>query len=215
MEAHELAQMAKERGRAIEADSSAADLFVSMRFRPVYDDEPIDADVTAEVYQPTAQLCELAVQRGVVRDGGVVEGCGQVALEASSKLSFKIGPDTLPTADVTYFFARVHNLAKPYVPPPMGALRSNFPPANRGAALRKFHLRTFLSTQRKAGIPFEKTVADFQLLLHASSLLPSTSFDALCEAVASTGTTKSAKSKREKAIADAESRLRDAAGLSD
>ena len=120
MEALELAFLARQRAKAIEADVAAAQLFVGMRFRPVYDDEPLDADVTAEVYQPTEQLCQLVLERDVVRDGGVLEGSGQLRLDAASKLEFKIGAQTQPTADASYFFARVHDLAKPYTPPAAG-----------------------------------------------------------------------------------------------
>ncbi len=213
MEASELVQLARQRARALEADTAAARLFVGMRFRPVYDDEPLDADVTAEVYQPTEQLCELALERDVVRDGGVVEGSGQLRLDEASGLAFKIGAETHPTADASYFFARVHDLAKPYAPPAAGALRSAFPAANRGAPLRKFHLRTFLAKQREAGVPFESTIRDFQLLLHASALLPRDVLERTCAALASTGTTQTVRDKRAAALDEVERLLCEAAGM--
>ena len=185
------------------------------RVAQVYDDEPIDADVTAEIYQPTEQLAELVVAKDVVLDGGVVDGSGHVALKEASGLSFKIGAETFPIADTIYFFARVHDLAKPYHPPAYGPLRAAFPAANRGAALRKFHLRTFLTKQREAGIPFASTASDFQLLLHASGLLPAELMERLCAAVASTGTTKTAKDKAAAALAEAEGRLAAAAGMAE
>ena len=43
-----------------------ADSFVSVRFRPVYEDEDIDGDVTAEVYQPTEQCIELVRKQALV-----------------------------------------------------------------------------------------------------------------------------------------------------
>ena len=213
MEALELAFLARQRAKAIEADVAAAQLFVGMRFRPVYDDEPLDADVTAEVYQPTEQLCQLVLERDVVRDGGVLEGSGQLRLDAASKLEFKIGAQTQPTADASYFFARVHDLAKPYTPPAAGALRCAFPAANRGAPLRKFHLRTFLVKQREAGVPFESTIRDFQLLLQASTLLPREVLERTCAALAGTGTTQTVREKRTAALEEVERLLCQAAGL--
>ena len=151
--------------------------------------------------------------KGVVTDGGVIDGGGHAALTPASKLEFKLGPDIVPTADMSYFCARCHDLAKPYTPPVFGPLRTAFPVANRGAPLRKFHLRTFLTKQRAAGLPFETTAADFQLLLHASALLPPPVMTRLCEALASTATTKTARDKRAASIAEAERLLCDYAGL--
>ena len=54
------------------------------------------------------------------------------------------------------------------MPLPSGAFRTAFPVANRGAELRKFHLRTFLQRQEAAAVPFATSVRDFQLLLHAA-----------------------------------------------
>lgn len=213
METLELMHMALQRAAAVAQDAHAARLFVCMRFRPVYEDEPLDADVTAEVYQPTEQLGELVAGRDVVRDGGVVDGSALVQLAPESGLSFKLAAEAQPSADATYFFTRVHDLAKPYTPPAHGALRTSFPPANRGAPLRKFHLRTYLAKQREAGVAFSQTARDFQLLLHASGLLPPALIERLCAAVASTAGTQTAKDKREAALAEAEARLSDLAGL--
>ena len=157
METAELEMMVELRAIAAQADPEANSSFVCMRFRPVYDDEPIDADVTAEVYQPTEQLAKL-VQRGVIRDGGVIDGSGHLGLDQSSGLSFKIGSTLQPTADATYFFTRVHDLAKPYVAPPFGSLQAAFPSANRGAPLRKFHLRTFLAKQVSSALELARTI---------------------------------------------------------
>ena len=64
MELDELAFIARERAAAIAAEpaSRAADLFVAMRFRPVYEGEEIDADVTAEVSPPTLRLTACFIQ---------------------------------------------------------------------------------------------------------------------------------------------------------
>ena len=125
----------------------------SVRFRAVYEGEPIDGDVTAEAYQPTTQAAEL-VGKSVLIDGPPTEEgeLGQLALTPSSKLEFKIGPELVKTADGSYFVSRVHDMAKPYVPPDFGSFRHSFPIANRGQApLRKFHLRTYMERQREAG----------------------------------------------------------------
>jgi len=215
MEIDELSAIVRHRTKAIAADSRAADLFVGMSFRPVYEDEPIDADVTAEVYQPTEQFTSLVTERGeALVDAGVIDGGGHAGFTQESGLSFKMGPDTKPTADASYFFARVHDLAKPYDPPPYGSLRAAFPAANRGAPLRKFHLRTFLAKQREAGLPFATTIADFQLLLHASAFLPAQTLRRLCTAVASAGTaSRTVRTEREAALKEAERLLYEYAGL--
>ena len=111
METAELRAIVKWRKVAIKADAEAARLFIAMRFRPVYEDEDIDADVTAEVYQPTEQFASL-VEKGVVVDAGVVDGGGHAGLTVNSSLEFKFGPDILKTADLTYFFARVRCLPR-------------------------------------------------------------------------------------------------------
>ena len=156
-------------------------------FRAVYEDEPIDGDVTAEAYQPTEQAAELVSKGALINcpPGGGEETEGHAALTPESKLEFKIGPKTEASADLSYFVSRVHDLAKPYSPPPYGAFRNAFPIANRGAAPpRKFHMRTFLERQREAGLPFSTSIRDFQMLLHVSGLgMPASMFAKLCEAL--------------------------------
>ena len=67
--------------------------------------------------------------------------------------------------------------------------------------------------QRVAGVPFEKTVLDFQLLLHASSVLSPTSITTLCSELVNTGTTQKARARRSAVIEDARCQLYAAAGL--
>ena len=169
LEVPELQAIVEQQRAAAEADPVAKDLFVGVRFRAVYEDEPIDGDVTAEAYQPTEQAAEL------VGKGALVDG------PPNEEGELKIGPDIVQAADLSYFVSRVHDMAKPYVAPGFGSFRHTFPLANRGQApLRKFHLRTFLERQREAGVPFGTFIIDFQMLLHVSALLPSALFDNLC-----------------------------------
>lgn len=182
LEVPELAAIVEQQKAAAESDPVAKDMFVGVRFRAVYEDEPIDGDVTAEAYQPTEQAAEL-VAKGALIDGPPDdEGqLGQAALTPSSKLEFKIGPELVQSADLSYFVSRVHDMAKPYAAPAFGTFRHTFPVANRGQApLRKFHLRTFLERQREAGVPFGTFIVDFQMLLYVSALLPSDVFTDLC-----------------------------------
>jgi hypothetical protein len=167
--------------------AGAPELFVGVRFRAVYEDEPIDGDVTAEAYEPTAQA-EALVEKGVLIDAITTDAgsaaAGQAALSSASGLQFKIGPKNEPTADLSYFVSRVHDLSRAYTPPPFGALRTSFPVSSRGGApLRKFHLRTFLARQREACLSFATSIVDFQLLLHVAPLLPPTLFTKLCAAL--------------------------------
>ena len=146
------------------------------------DKAEVSAAVTAEAYKPTEQAAEL-VAKGALIDGPPDdEGqLGQAALTPSSKLEFKIGPELVQSADLSYFVSRVHDMAKPYAAPAFGTFRHTFPVANRGqASLRKFHLRTFLERQREAGVPFGTFIVDFQMLLYVSALLPSDVFTDLC-----------------------------------
>lgn len=210
LEASEVALIVAQRAVALEADAAAKGLFVGMRFRPVYEGEPIDGDVTAEAYQPTEQAAELASKGVLVGCDPAGEHAGHASLAPSSGLSFKLGPKTEDVADLSYFVARVHDLSQPYVAPACGALRRAFPVANRGGApLRKFHLRGFLDKQREAGLPFATSALDFQLLLHVSSLLPPDVFRALCEAlpVVSGSSSKKARDAAANAIAEAEAWL--------
>lgn len=185
LEAAELVHIVEQQSSAAKADPLAKELFVGVRFRAVYEGEPIDGDVTAEAYQPTTQAAEL-VGKSVLIDGPPTEEgeLGQLALTPSSKLEFKIGPELVKTADGSYFVSRVHDMAKPYVPPDFGSFRHSFPIANRGQApLRKFHLRTYMERQREAGLPFSTSIVDFQMLLHVSALLPSEMLTKLCSAL--------------------------------
>ena len=111
-----------------------------------------------------------------------------------------VPPSAEPTVDLSYFLTRISDLAKPYEPPACGVLRDAFPLANRGAELRKFHLKGFLTKQQEAEVPFGTSVRDFQLLLHASGVLPLPTVLKLCEALV---TEREAKSKavREEAAA--------------
>ena len=69
------------------------------------------------------------------------------------------------------------------MPPTCGPLRNAFPTANRGAELRKFHLRTFLQRQAEAEVPFATTMLDFQLLLHAAGVLSQEMLTSTCNAL--------------------------------
>ena len=57
MEATELSEIVAQRQTAAKLlnDTKKTELFVGVRFRAVYEGEPIDGDVTAEAYQPTEQ----------------------------------------------------------------------------------------------------------------------------------------------------------------
>ena len=91
---------------------------------------------------------------------------------------------------------RVHSqVGRPYKSP----LRCTFPYANRGASVRKLHLRGFLQKQRDAGVPFVEVAADWQFLLHCAAFLPPDELEALCGAVASGGGSKKAKAALERA----------------
>lgn len=195
MEAAELAHIVTHRTAAVAADPEAASLFVGVRFRAVLEGEAIDGEVTAEAYQPTEQATEL-VGKGVLIDCAAEEG--HAALTEASGLQFKLGPELQSSADLSYFVSRVHDLAKPYVPPPFGAFRHTFPHANRGGApLRKFHLRTFLERQREAGVPFREVAVDFQLLMHVASLMPTPLFNELCAALPKAADSGSRKAREE------------------
>ena len=63
---HDLGAMCAQRAAALAADSSAAERFACVRFRPVYEGEDIDGDVTAEVYQPTEQCAELMAKEQLI-----------------------------------------------------------------------------------------------------------------------------------------------------
>ena len=95
-------------------------------------------------------------------------------------------------------------------------LRTAFPAANRGATVRKMHLKGFLSKQAELGTPFSEVAADFQFLLHAATLLPASKLEALCKAVAQSGrdhTGAKAKATAQAAFDAAERLLREKAGL--
>ena len=67
--------------------------------------------------------------------------------------------------------------------------------------------------QREAGVPFESTIRDFQLLLQASTLLPREVLERTCAALAGTGTTQTVREKRTAALEEVERLLCQAAGL--
>jgi len=147
--------------------------FLCCRFRAVLDDEKIDGDVTAEAYEATPQCEELAAR-------AVLKGTrtpGHVALIDGMQL--KAAGEMVDSADASYLVSRIHDMSRPYT----SGLRSVFHIANRGASIRKLHLKSFLQRQREAGVPFSDVVADWNFLLHISSLLPEADFKALCAAL--------------------------------
>lgn len=191
------------------AAAAAAELFVGVLFRAVHEGEGLDGDATAEVYQPTPQARELLAR-------GALAPAADAArrLVPSEPLDFKVGPKVEPTVDLSYFVTRIRDLAKPYAAPACGALRGAFPVANRGAPLRKFHLRTFLQRQREAEVPFDACARDFQLLLHAAGVLPEPTLAKLCGALAVEGTpSRAVREANAAAISAAERALADYAGL--
>ena len=210
LEPLELAYLAEQQRAAEGADARAGELFVGVLFRAVYEGEAIDGDVTAEVYQPTKQATDL------ICDGKLVPAsAGGARLVPSDAMAFKIGPKVEPTVDLSYFVTRIRDLARPYEPPACGVFRQAFPIANRGAELRKFHVRTFLQKQRDAGVDFAAAVLDFGLLLHAASVLPEPVLTRLCTALGE-GKSKAGKKAREEeaaAIQAAQSSLCEYAGL--
>jgi hypothetical protein len=162
----------------LDDDADAADTFVVVKFRPVYDGEDLDGDVTAEVYQLTEQCAELAA-KGALR--GCKKPAGAVRLSPESGLELKSGADIVPHIDAQYFVSRVHDMTQPYTSP----LRSGaFPHANRGFTVRKLHLKKYLQSQRDASVPFADVATDVQLLLYAATVLPPKEHAALCAAVA-------------------------------
>jgi hypothetical protein len=119
-----------------------------------------------------------------------------------------------PTVDLSYLLARVHDLNQPMTPLPGGALRTAFPISNRGAPMRKFHLRTFLTKQAEADIPFATTARDFQLLLYAADVLPEPMLTRLCTAVlAVNAPTRAAREEAAAALAAAQRALCEYAGV--
>ena len=176
--ADELSRVAAHAAAAVDADADAADTFVVVKFRPVYDGEDLDGDVTAEVYQLTEQCAELAA-KGALR--GCKKPAGAVRLSPESGLELKSGADIVPHIDAQYFVSRVHDMTQPYTSP----LRSGaFPHANRGFTVRKLHLKKYLQSQRDASVPFADVATDVQLLLYAATVLPPKEHAALCAAVA-------------------------------
>jgi len=184
--------MCSERSNAAASDKDAKECFVSVRFRPVYEGEDIDGDVTAEVYQPTEQCAEL-VGRGALIDAPTAVGEG--VLEPSTGLEFKLGVDLKESIDLAVFLSRVHNIARPYT----SSLRTAFPYANRGATVRKLHLRSFLQKQRDAGVPYIDVASDWQFLLHCAAVLAPAEMQALCGAIVAGGTSKKARAALETA----------------
>jgi hypothetical protein len=145
--------------------------FVSLLFRPVYADENIDGLCTAEAYEPTPQ-CEELCERGAL----IPEG-EEVAL--SSGQSFKVeGRTGVPRIDTAYFASRIFDSGRQHRAP----LRYRFPAG--GADIRKLHLRSFLTKEEKAGVPFWDVAADFNFLLHAAGYLPPETLSAVCDAIA-------------------------------
>ncbi|KAL1500655.1 hypothetical protein AB1Y20_013303 [Prymnesium parvum] len=183
---YELAKMCTFRESAAAANPEASQLYVCVRFRPVYEGEEIDGDVTAEVYQPTEQCADL-LRRGALQDSTKVAGEG--VLKPELDLTFKLGIDLKESIDLAVFVSRVHNVARRYVSP----LRTTFPYANRGISVRKLHLRKFVEKQRQADVPFLQFAADWQFLLHCSSILTAEDSEALCGAIASGGKSKKAQ----------------------
>lgn len=226
LEPSELVSLVEQRSHACEIDPLAKELFVGVRFRAILEGEPIDGDVTAEAYQPTRQAADLVCKKVLTTctaamastddKGEQADPAGQVALLPASKLSFKIGPKTEPSADLSYFISRVHDLGKPYTPPSFGTFRHAFPVANRGQApFRKFHLRTFLERQYQAGLQFASLIVDFQLLLFVSEAMPQNMFTKLCNALMVVGSGTRGKI-RDTSLADidaAELWLRNYAGI--
>ena len=94
--ADELSRVAAHAAAAVDADADAADTFVVVKFRPVYDGEDLDGDVTAEVYQLTEQCAELAA-KGALR--GCKKPAGAVRLSPESGLELKSGADIVPHID--------------------------------------------------------------------------------------------------------------------
>ncbi len=70
-EATELRFLTAAAAEAAELDPEASRRFVGVRFRPVYEGEQIDGDVTAEAYQPTEQCAKF------VGDGTLVDAPGE------------------------------------------------------------------------------------------------------------------------------------------
>ena len=189
---------------------SLKDLFVGMLFRAVYEHEKDlgDALVTAEVYQPTEQAAHLVNNKTLVPEGD------KKLVPSSDDVKFKINFEYQPTVDMSYFLMRVHDLGKPHKALTYGPLATNFPIANRGAELRKFHLKGFLNKQREDGVTPTQFFLDFQMLLHASGILPEELMTRLCKGLLVKSTAKKAvREAAAKAIAEADAALSKYAGL--
>lgn len=159
----------------LETERSAPPGFVALLFRPVYADERIDGLFTAEAFEPTAQCEELCARGALIP----APAAGEMALAPGE--SFKVeGRLGVPSVDTAYFAVRIFDSGRPHSAP----LRQRFPLASRGADVRKLHLRSFLTKEDQAGVPFDSVAADFGFLLHASSYLPDDVLGAVCDTIA-------------------------------
>lgn len=150
--------------------------FITMRVRCVYEDEDIDGDVTAEVYQPTEQGMKLLEKQALLADPNDL---GNATLRPDLKQEFELAGEPAKSIEAILLLSRVHDMARVYRSP----LRTSFPPVNRAAPLRKLHWRNLLTRARDEGMTFSETAADFHFLLHAASLLPEDALLQLCKAV--------------------------------
>jgi hypothetical protein len=159
----------------LETERSSPPGFVTLLFRPVYASERIDGLFTAEAFEPTVQ-CEELCARGALMPAPTA---GEVALASGEtfKVEGKLG---VPSVDTAYFAVRIFDSGRPHSAP----LRQRFPIASRGADVRKLHLRSFLTKEEQAGVPFKSVAADFGFLLHAAGYLPDDVLGAVCDAIA-------------------------------
>ena len=149
--------------------------YVALRFRAVWDDAEdaeIDGEVTAEAYEPTEQ-CESLVARGALVP--CAKATGEASLDPDQDLELIVEGKAAPSVEASYFVSRVHDVGRPHT----SRLRAAFPPSSRAGGVRTLHLKRFLEAQRKNGVAFADAVADFDLLLHVSSILDRADFDEL------------------------------------
>jgi len=149
-----------------------------MRYRAVLEGEPYEGDVTAEAFEPTQQCEGLAAEGLIEIDAEADAALSHIRLVRGKQLV--VEGRAADSADASFFVSRVHDLSRPHESP----LRTSFPSANRGASIRKLHVRTYLQRALAAGERFEDIAADWNFLLHAATILPEAPFAELCAAVA-------------------------------
>eukprot|EP00308_Calcidiscus_leptoporus_P012219 CAMPEP_0119354118 /NCGR_PEP_ID=MMETSP1334-20130426/3174_1 /TAXON_ID=127549 /ORGANISM="Calcidiscus leptoporus, Strain RCC1130" /LENGTH=438 /DNA_ID=CAMNT_0007367587 /DNA_START=64 /DNA_END=1380 /DNA_ORIENTATION=- len=161
---NEIKLAARYHSQALEADADKGKLFVTMKARPVLEDEKdIEGIATMEAYQLTDQAVELCS-----RDAFYESKTDPRVAKTAADCCFIIDKKEQRKATMEPFVARVFDIARPFA----SFLGSGFAIENRPTEPQSSQsLTNYVRQRRDRREPFLKTVSDLHLLLFLSNLL--------------------------------------------